>query len=280
MQPGLERFNFPVHPALAPFVHAVALEEVRVSGQEEQPPCFFPPTPLQCLLFYLGDPIRARTGGSADRFEDRGRCIVVGPQVSRVDLQLPAWHRVLIVTFYPGGLYRLLGIPLQELFDDGFDAGLLLGPAVRQLTERLLQMPDNRVACAEVERFLLESLGRLQQELPVDRGLHKLLQSQGLLSMDRLASLSCLSIRQLERTCRQRIGMSPKLFARITRFSHAYRLHETCPHFTWTHVAHAAGYYDQMHLIKDFKVFAGATPSMLSRMLQESPVKLQSLITV
>jgi AraC-like DNA-binding protein len=70
--------------------------------------------------------------------------------------------------------------------------------------------------------------------------------------------------------------MSPKVFARLVRFSKAYRMRENFDHLSWTSIAHDCGYFDQMHFIRDFKEFAGVAPGILERELQELPVRLQA----
>jgi AraC-like DNA-binding protein len=64
------------------------------------------------------------------------------------------------------------------------------------------------------------------------------------IAIEKIASLSCLSIKQFERKCKERIGMNPKLYGRILKFSKAYRLHEGFPHLSWTKIAYEAGYFD------------------------------------
>ena len=81
--------------------------------------------------------------------------------------------------------------------------------------------------------------------------------------LDQLASDACLSVRQFERKFRERLGVSPKLFSRIARFRHAYKLRETDPVRSWIDIAYACSYYDPNHLVKDFQQFAGTNPSQL-----------------
>lgn len=71
------------------------------------------------------------------------------------------------------------------------------------------------------------------------------------------------------------MGYSPKVFSRLVRFSKAYRLKESQPRLSWTAIAHTCGYYDQMHLIKDFKEFAGALPGTLAKQIDNAPMLLQ-----
>jgi hypothetical protein len=39
---------------------------------------------------------------------------------------------------------------------------------------------------------------------------------------------------------------------------------------------HTAGYFDQMHLIRDFKVFTGTLPTMVDKELSQTPTRLQA----
>lgn len=80
------------------------------------------------------------------------------------------------------------------------------------------------------------------------------------------ASLN-ISERHLRRVFLDSVGMSPKTFARLMRFSRAMDLARENPRANWANIASAAGYYDQAHLIEDFHAFAGATPEAFLREL-------------
>jgi methylphosphotriester-DNA--protein-cysteine methyltransferase len=57
---------------------------------------------------------------------------------------------------------------------------------------------------------------------------------------------------------RETIGVSPKTFAEVTRFRRAVRAAREENHAGWATIA--AGYYDQAHLITEFRAIAGVTP--------------------
>lgn len=65
-----------------------------------------------------------QNNGSIDTYSG---CVAVGPQVTRVDLTLGRDFLVVATWFKPGGLHRLLGLPLVELYDIPFDVSLLRG---------------------------------------------------------------------------------------------------------------------------------------------------------
>jgi AraC-like DNA-binding protein len=86
-------------------------------------------------------------------------------------------------------------------------------------------------------------------------------------SVSEVASDLRISERHLRRVFLETVGMSPKTFARLMRFSRATDLARESSHASWASIAAAAGYYDQAHLIEDFHVFAGATPEAFRREL-------------
>jgi len=58
-----------------------------------------------------------------------------------------------------------------------------------------------------------------------------------------------------------RIGTTPSMFIRQARFTKAFRLKRCHPQLSWTSIAYECGYFDQMHLIHDFKLFTASTPT-------------------
>jgi AraC-like DNA-binding protein len=235
----------------------------------------YPPTPIQSIMFYGSNTIQAQKDEKAG-FEKQPPIVVIGPQYSRVDLMVNNKLKAIRVDFRPGGLYRLLKIPMHELFDDGFNASSLLGYEMDHLNERILNAHNMEAAKNIVEEYLLKKRVSLSTALPLDVAMFELMRSNGSISMEKIASISCLSLRQFERKCKERIGMSPKPYARIARFSKAYRLRESSPTLSWTSIAYEAGYFDQMHMIRDFKEFTGVTPTILESALNTTPFRMQA----
>ncbi len=201
--------------------------------------------------------------------------VLTGPQFSRVNIKVHRQLKAIRVDFLPGGLFRLLGIPMHELFDGGFDALDFFDSGCKTLNEQLKDLPDLETGKKLVENYLLSRLPVFSEAIPFDAALMTLLKNDGQLSIEQTASIACLSLKQFERKCSERIGMSPKMYARILRFSKAYRLHEADPNLSWTKIAHEAAYFDQMHLIRDFKVFAGVNPSVIEQELLLTPLRMQ-----
>lgn len=209
------------------------------------------------------------------KFQKQPFAVLIGPQYSRVNIKVHKQLSAVRVDFLPGAMYRMLGIPMYELFDGGFDALEFFGEKIRILNEQLQNTP-NLVECKKiVEKFLLDQIANFKELLPIDSALQMLLKHNGHMPVSQTASFSCLSLKQFERKCKERIGMNPKMFARILKFSKAYRLHESSPQLNWTQIAYEAKYYDQMHMIRDFKTFAGVNPSVIEKQLLSTPLRMQ-----
>ncbi len=119
---------------------------------------------------------------------------------------------------------------LQHRLDDSNDPGALLSAWIAQHNE-----PPTAVE--QALRFLED--GR---------------------DVDEVAAAANLSVRQFRRRCVELTGISPRHLARILRFRKACQMAGQTPQIDWAGIACDAGYFDQAHLIRDFREFAGATP--------------------
>ncbi len=277
-----QRFNYrqmfskiyQVHPLLQEYVQCIHVIDACIEDDTLSAACPYPPTPQNSLFFYVEDRIQVDFQNSG-RFMLQPEAVVVGPQVTSVMIDVGRYHKAVRVGFHPGGLFRLTGLPLQELLDGSCDAEDLFGPVIRTVNQRLKEAGHPDELKQIVEHFLLRQCHILKPLLPFDRAMLVQQQQEGRLSIDAVASMACLSVRQLERVSKERLGYSPKLFSRIIRFSKAYRLREQGTQSSWTQIAYECGYFDQMHLIRDFRQFAGMAPGIIEKELRKAPVQLQ-----
>lgn len=270
----LQAITYIPHPALREYVLNISTVHAALPADMTDAVSPYPPTPFQSLMFYCNNPV-SMSPVDYNRFEEQPLIVVIGPQFSRVNVKVHRVIRAIRVDFCPGGMYRMLGITMHTLFDKGFDALDIFGAEMKQIQEQLQHISELEDGRIIVENFLLKQVTKLKPAMPFDHAMIALLKTNGAMTMEKAASLSCLSLKQFERKSQERIGMNPKTFARILRFSHAYRMHEATPALSWTAIAHAAGYFDQMHMIRDFKVFAGVNPSVIVQQLRDTPLRMQ-----
>jgi AraC-like DNA-binding protein len=143
----------------------------------------------------------------------------------------------------------------------------LLGPAAPLLAERL------ESASTWEQRFqILDSLLERQfarSVLPaadIRYAWQQILQHHGYIEVGALADAVGWSRRHFGERFRKEIGLAPKTMARVVRFNHALSLlGDGAATQPWATVASAAGYYDQAHLVRDFRQFTGYAPSEFAR---------------
>lgn len=263
------------HILLQEFINCIMVVHVEADPEAPAIICPYPPSPQNSLFFYINDQIQVQKNGEPV-FILQPRSVVVGPQLTKVTLDINRNHKAVRVGFHPGGLYRLLGISMAAMIDESYDATDVFGNELQQVNNKLQEAKSFDEIHIVIEKFLLQKLAKLKTALPFDVAMLELLRFDGNLAIEKVASMACLSLRQFERVSKERIGIPPKLFARLVRFSKAYRLRERFPLLSWTSIAFECGYFDQMHLIRDFKEFAGVAPGIIEKALNNTSVRLQA----
>jgi len=175
-------------------------------------------------------------------------------------LQSNGSYRMMGVTFQPTALKTIFGINANELTDQN---SCITNLAKTSLTEQLqnCKSVQERISC--ISAFLLKQARRYDGE-------HKKLQyavdalQQGARLCDVLHDLN-VSERSLERLFLTHIGITPILYARISRFQMSLALLRQGTFRSLTDIAYSLGYFDQSHFIRDFKLFSGASPRVYLR---------------
>lgn len=192
--------------------------------------------------------------------------VVRGPQLHVEYLNFGQIRHVVAVNFKCGALHRLSKIPICELVNISLEPDLIFGSEIKALKQRLLDDQCDQAVIYHIERYFLHKLTQMRDEEPFDLALHHMLHCKGNVPIEQLANFAALSLRQFERKSLSHVGMSPKLFSRLSRFLIAYMMKENNPKLHWTSIAYNCGYYDQMHLIRDFKKFLGLSPQLAFEM--------------
>lgn len=104
--------------------------------------------------------------------------------------------------------------------------------------------------------------GEKKADAMVAEAVRRIVLARGASDLVRLAGELGVGIRQLARRFNTSVGLPPKLFGRMQRFMHVFRVIQEEP-YTWVDAAIHCGYYDQAHLIRDFRNFSGETPAAL-----------------
>lgn len=162
----------------------------------------------------------------------------------------------------PLGAYTLLGIPSHELTGQVVDLGDLLGRQGDRLIDRLTETAAWDRRFGPVDEFLARRAERGRQPAAeIDWAWQRLTAAAGLVPIGTLATEVGWSRRHLVAKFREQVGLTPKTVARLLRFERLLRRLRNPGGAGWAQLALECGYYDQAHMNRDFRDFAGTTPT-------------------
>ncbi len=166
--------------------------------------------------------------------------------------------RIAGVRFRLGGLAPFSRGPLSPWTGLTPDPELVLGPGVREVEAALREDPGPDAAAALLDAFFLKELTDDAGRSTFDRAFAAL--QDGRSSVGRIAEAADVTERQVERLFARYLGIPPKTVGRIVRFQGALQSLMADPGCSLADLAAAAGYYDQAHFIRDFRLFSGGVP--------------------
>jgi AraC-like DNA-binding protein len=172
------------------------------------------------------------------------------------------------VDLTPLGGRMLLGTPMHEVAGRLVRLDEALGPLGAELPERMAAARTWDERFAVLDALLGERMLAAASPPPdVAYAWERLTSSGGRLAVEALAAEMGCSRRHLAARFREHVGVSPKAAARVIRFHTAVR-RLSAGGAGWADIAVDCGYYDQPHLNRDFREFAGITPAQLEARLR------------
>jgi AraC-like DNA-binding protein len=186
------------------------------------------------------------------------------------------------IHFKPGGAAAFLHVPLSELHNQVVALDVLWGPSAAEMRERLHDAPTTQAGFALFEQLLLARLSWNPPGLDlVHSALGEITHHHGTLSIRKLSEQLGISQNHLNTQFKRLVGISPKEFARLSRFFSVLRSIDPMQPVDWMLIAHQAGFYDQSHFNKDFVTLTGYSPSdylrLRRRICAQNPQQSQSL---
>nr|WP_314540547.1 AraC family transcriptional regulator [uncultured Massilia sp.] len=201
-------------------------------------------------------------------WQDRAPAGFVAGMMSRSHLfEADAPVLTVAVRFLPGAARAFFDLPLHLLQDDHPSLDELwprheANALAAALWERELSV---RARLALIEETLLARL-RLASPLPADRlvraAVRRIEAAHGAVRIEDLARALGVSRQHLALQFRERVGLNAKAFAMVSRFGKASgAVRAAGRDIDWATLALDCGYYDQSHLIHEFRLLAGTTPA-------------------
>ena len=163
------------------------------------------------------------------------------------------------INLAPAAAHMLFGVPLDTLANRVVPLEDVLGEP--SLVERLYEAGSWSSRFALLDAVLAK---RLTDARPPTAGViwawRRLVATGGKVAVGALAEELDWSRKRIVARFRAEIGLPPKAVARLLRFESARALAESEARPDWGRIAVECGYYDQSHLINDFRAVTGRTP--------------------
>lgn len=253
--PDARRMNVEIHhpsKALSPYVARYTI----VDCPDEMVNRVLPEASMVMAIRYKG----VVKQQFSDTSQDLPIAIVSGLRKSGRTIQYLKDSGNIVIVFNAVGAHAFFREPLHELVEETVPLDNFEGyQCAALLHEQLADAQNNTARIQVIEQFLLSKLFRHKPDPLVFAALDRIRAARGIINMKTLADAMCLSQDAFEKRFRKTVGISPKQYSFIIRMkaiiSHGLQYQ------TLAETAFHAGYFDQPHFTKDFKLFTGQTPT-------------------
>jgi len=186
--------------------------------------------------------------------------ILSGQTTGFSDISPSGLIRIIAVVFYPQGANTFFHMPLNEVAHQHVTANDLSDKQWKELADKIEDTDSYTTCIRYIEQFLLKRLALSKDYQRIFSAIRLINQYKGDIRITELSSETFLSYKQFQRIFTSHVGINPKDFIRTIRFQYALSIAQNNPSISPSQLAYECGYYDQAHLINEFKHFSGYTP--------------------
>lgn len=184
--------------------------------------------------------------------------MVLGPRLEAQTVLLQGRMAGLSVALTAAAARAVLGAPVRSLRGQAVGLADFWGPEAGCFGDRIAQALDLRQMAETLWHGLRR---RLQQSgFSADDGQRTLRLTAAVARGDAPDRIG-LGERRLQQLCAEHLGLSPREHRRLMRWHGLLRGLRRVDRPDWAVLALAHGWYDQAHMLRDFRVFAGMTPT-------------------
>ncbi len=187
---------------------------------------------------------------------------IYGPRTRSVVIQTTSNQELLGIHFKPGGAFPLLQFPVAELQDRGISLGdLCREDEAQQVLGLLHETPTGQGKFRVIEQWLLQLIRKEFHSHPAVTFAMRAFLTGPYGSTAEVADKTGYSHRHFIELFRNEVGLTPKRFHRLYRFRRVIQAVRQQTDVDWVDLGISLGYFDQAHLIHDFREFCGLTPT-------------------
>jgi len=183
------------------------------------------------------------------------------------------------IVFRPAAINTLFGLPMYEFSNERVSLNDVLGKEIDQIQDQIAEAETHQERIAVLDNYLIIKTLKLKN-FPdrTDYAANLIVEKRGIINVSELMDDLYVCRRQFERQFLQKVGVSPKYYARIRRISYLCSVMATqrWQIDDWHDLIYQSGYYDQSHFIKEFTSFTGKSPSFYLK----NNIELQHYLTL
>ena len=251
-------------PHLRPYVERYWSFEERASAPVRR---IEVPYPSVIVVLNFDGAVRVGLGEDPSAPVEQHRSFVAGLGERAARTEHDGHVRGIELALSPLGARMVFSTPMHELAGRAVPFETLLGARARRLVERLHDAAAPQAQFALLDHVLTRRISDATQPPPeLAWAWRRLVDSAGGVGVARLNEATGWSRKRLAAAFREHIGLTPKTFARVLRFGRAVDSIRS-ERRDWPALALECGYYDQAHFNRDFRAFAGVTPTEFVRRL-------------
>ncbi|CAG5080547.1 helix-turn-helix domain-containing protein [Parvicella tangerina] len=167
------------------------------------------------------------------------------------------------VRFLPRTFYSLCQVDIRNTVDNCLVPSEIFGESIITLEQDIYKSPSQNNRIKLIENYFENYIEKNSKERdPHFEELISLIeQSKGLSLISDLAQKVELSLKTTERKFKQKLGVTPKMYSRLVRFTSYFMKNATSGEYIGRF-----DFYDQAHFIKEVKNFTGLSPEKLNAM--------------
>jgi AraC-like DNA-binding protein len=206
---------------------------------------------------------------------EAGRATVSGVYTNKFTRVLKGKGQVFGIKFQPGGFRGFSKQPASQLASKTVSTKRFFGKAIEKLAKEFARGGSEDALVKKANEFFLARVPEADPQVQVTSQLvARIFANPSINTVDDLAGETRIGKRSLQRIFKEYVGASPKWVIR------RYRLHELVERFQqgraldWAELALELGYFDQAHLINDFRKVAGYSPAQYQALAEKSQRKM------
>jgi AraC-like DNA-binding protein len=188
------------------------------------------------------------------------------------------------VSFKPHGFYGIFKIPPSELHNNFIDSNHLLGNDIKQLTAQLDDAKDHTQRKIDLDLFFISQLTKNRHKnYNIRAGFDIAVfirHCKGNIRVNQLINEFKITERTLQRSLKTALGYTPKEYCKIIRFNNLINHVYTSQDINWLDMVNQFGYYDQAHMINEFKNATGITPDVFLKNKNKNIFKIANHLVI